>query len=164
MKISFEKDSVTRYAVIFSIVMISMAVFSVASSVGGEKGIAKTMDDGDITETILAGYPTKNRMSDDNSAFISNGFDSSRLPDQSAEACGAPIEAVDGGFVTEVVMSRSTGGKGNYIKIEGVRNREYIHIDRAVVGIGDEISKGDIIAYAGKSGLSGYNYCVREIK
>ena len=70
---------------------------------------------------------------------------------------GTPIYATANGIIT---FAGRSGGMGNLIRIDhasGLQTR-YAHLDRIIVGVGESVYKGQIIAYMGSSGLStGYH-------
>jgi murein DD-endopeptidase MepM/ murein hydrolase activator NlpD len=67
---------------------------------------------------------------------------------------GTPVFAPATGKVTEKWVHPSGGNSVAFVSlIDGIRFG-FAHLDRVVVKIGDQITKGDIIAYSGNSGKS----------
>lgn len=79
-----------------------------------------------------------------------------------AEACGAPVSAIEEGLVVEVKNDGWNEGRGSYIKIEGVTITSYIHLKDVAAEVGTLVKKGDVIGTTGRSGLSSNSPCVRE--
>ena len=67
---------------------------------------------------------------------------------------GAPIVAADGGTV--VTVGNDPAGYGIYVAIyhSGGRSTLYAHMNAAAVSAGQTVSQGQIIGYAGSSGVS----------
>lgn len=70
-----------------------------------------------------------------------------------ATAYGAPIYAAEDGVVT---CSQWSGNYGYLVKIQHAGNFEtrYAHCSRFAVSVGDEVKKGEVIAYVGSTGNS----------
>lgn len=70
-----------------------------------------------------------------------------------ATAYGTPIYAAEDGVVT---CSQWSGNYGYLVKIQhtGAFETRYAHCSRFAVSIGDEVKKGDVIAYVGSTGNS----------
>gem|GEM_PF-5469142 len=78
------------------------------------------------------------------------------------EACGAPIIALEGGLVVEMGKDGWNEGRGSYLSIEGTKITTYLHLGDIHKDVGELVSKGDLIASAGRSGLPSNSPCVRE--
>lgn len=67
---------------------------------------------------------------------------------------GTPILAVDGGTVVIAKSSGYNNGAGTYIQIDhgnGYRSH-YCHCSEILFSTGDQVAKGEVIAYVGQSG------------
>lgn len=70
-----------------------------------------------------------------------------------AAACGSPVYAAAAGRVSAANYSQSAG---NLVHIEhggGLQTR-YFHLQRSVVGVGAQVSQGQLIGYVGNTGRS----------
>lgn len=71
-----------------------------------------------------------------------------------AAGCGTPILAADGGTV---VLSGWDGGYGNSVLLDhgnGLKTRYGHFVSRPPVGLGERVSKGQVIGYEGTTGAS----------
>lgn len=70
-----------------------------------------------------------------------------------ATAYGTPIYAAEDGVVT---CSQWSGNYGYLVKIQHAGNFEtrYAHCSRFAVSVGDQVKKGDVVAYVGSTGNS----------
>lgn len=73
-----------------------------------------------------------------------------------ASALGTPIYAAAGGKVIVSVMGGWHGGYGNYIIISHPNGTQtvYAHLQKTVVGVGDDVDRGQKIALMGSTGNS----------
>ncbi|SER68667.1 Murein DD-endopeptidase MepM and murein hydrolase activator NlpD, contain LysM domain [Propionibacterium cyclohexanicum] len=75
-------------------------------------------------------------------------------------ACGAPIYAAGAGTVSQILTPDQSGGYGNRLVIDhGLVNGVYLstgynHAESYVVGVGAQVSQGQLIGYVGTTGLS----------
>lgn len=75
-------------------------------------------------------------------------------------ACGQEVRAAQDGRVVEVEPSGYNGGAGHFVRIDhGMINGSrietaYLHLDKALVKVGQRVKKGDRIATVGSTGLS----------
>lgn len=91
---------------------------------------------------------------------VKNGWNWGELHDENAVdvsvSCGAPIYASAEGLVTEVGSPDNwNGGYGGYVKIRHPLNNIetlYAHNSANLASVGDYVSRGDVIAKAGKTG------------
>ncbi|WP_402376154.1 peptidoglycan DD-metalloendopeptidase family protein [Isoptericola rhizosphaerae] len=71
--------------------------------------------------------------------------------------CGTPIYSAQSGYVEQAYYG---SGPGNNVLINHGRHKgdnvmsRYLHLSRDVVGVGEKVSKGEIIGYSGTSGSS----------
>ena len=94
---------------------------------------------------IISGYTVTSRYGWRRSGFHT-GIDY-------ASSYGTPIYASEDGIVT---CSQWSGNYGYLVKIQHAGNFEtrYAHCSRFAVSVGDEVKKGDVIAYVGSTGNS----------
>ncbi|MEK7600402.1 MAG: M23 family metallopeptidase [Patescibacteria group bacterium] len=73
-----------------------------------------------------------------------------------ANTCGTPIHAAASGTVTVSDAEGYNGGFGQYIKLQHENGTEtlYGHAQRLLVGVGDIVEKGKVIALMGSTGKS----------
>ncbi len=80
-----------------------------------------------------------------------------------AAPMGTPIHATEDGVVT---CAEWKGNYGYLVKIQHVGGFEtyYAHCSRFAVSVGDQVKKGDVIAYVGSTGNSTGPHCHLEIR
>lgn len=92
--------------------------------------------------------------------FPTIGFDWGRIHGRNgvdiANSCGTPIYASADGAATTTQPSGWNGGFGKFIKLIHANGTEtvYAHLSKLIVGLGDTISKGQLIALMGSTGRS----------
>ncbi|MFT3969394.1 MAG: peptidoglycan DD-metalloendopeptidase family protein [Micropruina sp.] len=74
--------------------------------------------------------------------------------------CGQPIWAAQDGKVTKVAPDGYNGGSGHNVRIDGgkVNGAEletaYLHMDKIVVKVGQNVHKGELLGTVGNTGIS----------
>lgn len=97
--------------------------------------------------------------------FVENGRFTASIKTaavSSAEACGAPVVALEGGLVVEAASDGWNEGRGSYVKIEGAAITSYVHLKDIATEVGLLVKKGDMVGTTGRSGLPSDSPCVRE--
>lgn len=101
-------------------------------------------------EVLSFGYPLSNYVVTSRYGWRRSGFHTGI---DYASSYGTPIKAAEDGVVT---CAQWSGNYGYLVKIQhaGSFETRYAHCSRFAVSVGDEVKKGDIVAYVGSTGNS----------
>lgn len=102
------------------------------------------------TKTLVFGYPVSGYVITSRYGWRRSGFHTGT---DYAVPMGTPIHAAEDGVVT---CAQWSGNYGYLVKIQhaGGFETRYAHCSRFAVSVGDEVKKGDVIAYVGSTGNS----------
>lgn len=119
-----------------------------ASSKTVSKAVLDSLMNSNVTLTF--GYPVSSYTITSRYGWRRTGFHTGI---DYATAYGTPIYAAEDGVVT---CAQWSGNYGYLVKIQhaGGFETRYAHCSRFAVSVGDEVKKGDVIAYVGSTGNS----------
>ncbi|MBO5143819.1 MAG: M23 family metallopeptidase [Clostridia bacterium] len=122
------------------------------TSYASVKTVSKSVLDALLTsdKKLTFGYPVKGYVVTSRYGWRRSGFHTGI---DYALAYGSPIYASEDGVVT---CAKWSGNYGYLVKIQhsGGFETRYAHCSRFAVSVGDEVKKGDVIAYVGSTGNS----------